>query len=197
MTFVDRDEIRLAFADSGEGRCIVMGHSFLCDREMWAYQAAELSRSYRVVNVDLRGHGGSGPADDSFTPEDLVDDVVTILDHLSIERAVWCGLSIGGMTAMRAALMVPDRVEALIVLGSSAGEDPLPTRMKYKAMAAMARVVGMHRMMPRVLPIMFGRTTLRQQPDLAAEWGERMASMHFPSILNTLRYLISQWNAGA
>ncbi len=85
MPFIDRHEIRLFFEDTGEGRPIVMGHSFLCDREMWAHQAKALSRSYRVINLDLRGHGDSGPAEDPLTIYDLVDDVVTVLDHLRIE----------------------------------------------------------------------------------------------------------------
>lgn len=192
MPFIDRDEIRLAFEDTGEGRPIVMGHSFLCSREMWAHQALELSRSHRVLNLDLRGHGDSGPVEDAFTFDDLVDDVVTVLDHFEIERAIWCGLSIGGMTAMRAAVTVPDRVEALIVADSSAAAEPRATRLKYGLMASAARLIGMRRLMPSVLPIMFGRTTLRQQGELVEEWGERMASMHLPSLLNMLDTLMQR-----
>jgi 3-oxoadipate enol-lactonase len=186
VTWVDRDDIRISFEDTGAGRCVVLGHSFLCSREMWARQAADLSESFRVINLDARGHGGSGPAEDPFTFDDLVDDVVTVLDHLGIERAVWGGLSLGGMTALRAAITVPDRVDALIVVDSSAGIDPLPVRVKYRLMASAARALGMRRLMPSVLPIMFGRTTLAQQPDLVAEWGERMASMHLASMLTCL-----------
>lgn len=190
MPFIDRDELRLAFEDLGAGRPIVLGHSFLCSREMWAYQARELSRSHRVLNLDLRGHGDSGPAEDPFTFADLVDDVVTVLDHFEIERAIWCGLSIGGMTAMHAALSVPERVEALIVAGSSAAAEPLGKRLKYRLLASAARLLGMRRLMPAVLPIMFGRTTLREQPELVAEWGERMASMRLPTMLNVLDTLM-------
>lgn len=189
MPFVDRDEVRLAFEDTGEGRAITMSHSFLCSREMWAYQAAELSSSYRVVNLDLRGHGDSGPAEDPFTPYDLVDDVVTVLDHLGIERAVWCGLSIGGMTALRAALTVPDRVDALIVADATGGRDAALTRLKYSLMGRAAKLVGTRRLMPRVLPIMFGPTALREQPELVAEWSERMASVDIGSLLNVLEVL--------
>ena len=53
-------------------------------------------------------------------------------------------------------------------------------------MATAARTLGMWRLMPSVLPIMFGRTTLAQQPDLVAEWGGRMASMHLRSMLTCL-----------
>ena len=186
MPFIDRDEIRLFFEDTGEGRAIVMGHSFLCDRQMWAHQAEVLSRSYRVINLDLRGHGDSGPAEDPFTLYDLVDDVVTVLDHLRIERAIWCGLSIGGMTALRAALTVPDRLDALIVADSTGESDPILVRAKYRVLATAMRAVGLRRLLPRVLPIMFGRTTLREQPDLVSKWKDRMACLHLPSLLTVL-----------
>ena len=195
MPFIDRDELRLAFDDTGPlvdeaGPPIVLCHSFLCTREMWAAQAEALSESYRVINLDLRGHGDCGPAEDELSVGDLVYDVLAVLDHLEIEQAVWCGLSIGGMTAMRAAVAQPDRVAALIVADSSAIEEPAFNRIKYSAMAHAARVFGVRRLMPAVLPIMFGRTTLREQPELVEEWGERMASTHMPSLLNILRTLM-------
>lgn len=196
MPFIDRDELRLAFDDSGPGDAdpshppLVLGHSFLCTREMWAQQVGPLSRSYRVLNLDLRGHGDCGPVEDPFTLDDLVDDVVTVLDHLEVERAVWCGLSIGGMTAMRAALVHPDRVAALIIADSSAAAEAPATRLKYRFLATAARLLGVRRLIPAVEPIFFGRTTLREQPELVREWGERMAGTHLPSLLTVLDMLL-------
>jgi len=192
MPFIDRDDLRLAFEDTGQGSPLVLCHSFLCSREMWAAQAEALSRSYRVVNLDLRGHGDCGPAEDEFTVDDLVDDVLTVLDHLGIEQAIWCGLSIGGITAMRAAVTRPDRVAALIVADSTAAAEPVANRVKYRLMATAARAFGTRRLMPRVLPIMFGRTTLREQPELVREWGERMASVDLPSLLSVLSMLLER-----
>lgn len=190
MPWTDRDEIRLYFDDLGSGRPIVLMHSFLCSREMWSYQAAELAASYRVVNLDMRGHGDSGPAEDPFTLDDLVDDVVVVLDHLGIERAVWGGLSIGGMIALRAALTVPDRIDALIVADSSAERDPLFERTKYRFLGAVARVVGIRPVLGQIVRIMFGRSTRRDNPALVAEWRERFAAVHLPSILQGLDCLI-------
>ena len=52
MTWVDRDEVRISFEDTGSGRCVVLGHSFLCSREMWAYQATDLAE-YVMLSCDL------------------------------------------------------------------------------------------------------------------------------------------------
>ena len=183
MPWTDRDEIRLFFDDLGSGRPILLLHSFLCSREMWSYQAADLARSYRVVNADLRGHGDSGPAEAPFTLDDLVDDAVVVLDHLGIERAVWAGLSIGGMIALRAALIAPDRVDALIVADSSAERDPLLQRAKHRLLGTVARLVGIRPVLGPITRIMFGRSTRRDNPALVAEWRGRFAAVHLPSIL--------------
>ena len=91
MPSVESQGIRIFFEDFGSGLPIVLGHSFLCSGEMWAPQVNPLAQHCRVVNIDCRGHGRSGHADGPFTLYDLVADVVAVLDHLHIERAVWAG----------------------------------------------------------------------------------------------------------
>lgn len=174
----------------GEGRPIVLGHSFLCSGEMWAQQVEPLAAAgYRVINVDARGHGESGRIDAGFTLYDMVEDVVAVLDRLEVRRAVWAGLSIGGMVALRAALVVPERVEALILLDTDAGPESAWKRFKYSALGRIATTVGLRPVLPQVERLMFGATTRRQRPDLVAEWRERFGGVHLPSILRMLRAL--------
>lgn len=186
MPWTDRDDIRLYFDDLGSGHPVVLMHSFLCSREMWSYQAADLARSYRVINLDMRGHGESGPSEEPFTLDDLVDDVVVVLDHLGIERAVWGGLSIGGMIALQAALTVPDRVGALILADSAAERDPLFNRTKYRLLGTLTRLVGIRPVLGPVSRIMFGRTTRRDNRELVEEWRRRFLGVHLPSVLQGL-----------
>mgnify|MGYP001825122766 CR=1 FL=1 len=184
MTFVENQGIRIYFEESGTGPPIVFGHSFLCSGEMWAPQVGRLQERFRVVNIDFRGHGRSGPVKRPFTLYDAVSDVVAVLDHLSIDTAVWAGLSIGGMVALRAALTVPDRVSALVIADSDAGAENAFKRFKYRLMALVAKAAGLRPLMPATLPLMFGRTTRRENPALVAEWRERFCAAHVPSLLH-------------
>lgn len=184
MSSIDNQGIRISFEDVGAGPPVVLGHSFLCTGEMWAPQVRQLKESFRVVNIDFRGHGRSGPADRPFTMYDAVTDVVAVLDHLGIESAVWAGLSIGGMVALRAALTVPERVSALVIADSDAGAEVRFKRFKYRAMAVVARAIGLRPLMPATLPLMFGRTTRRHNPALVSEWRERFSGAHVPSLLH-------------
>lgn len=108
----------------GDGPPVVLLHSFLMDGEMFAPQVRDLGAEYRLITVDERGHGGT-PADGPFDYWDVARDVLAVLDHLGIDRAAVVGTSQGGFIGLRMALLAPERVTALAVLGSSAdAEDP-------------------------------------------------------------------------
>ncbi|HJO02497.1 MAG TPA: alpha/beta fold hydrolase [Acidobacteriota bacterium] len=187
---LDRNGVRIYFDDRGAGMPVVFGHSFLCSGDMWRYQIAALSERYRTINIDCRGHGRSGPAVASFTLYDLVDDVLAVLDHLEIGTAVWAGLSIGGMVALRAALRAPSRVAGLVLVDTHAGAETIWKTLKYRALAIGATRLGIRRFLPAVVPLMFGRTTLREAPELVREWSERFAGVHMPSVLAGLDALV-------
>lgn len=190
MPSVESQGIRIVFDDLGEGVPLVLTHSFLCSGAMWAPVVPALAARARVVNIDLRGHGRSGATPPSFSLYDMVGDVIAVLDTLGIEKAVWVGLSIGGMISLRAALTAPERVAALALLDTDAGPEHPKVRIKYRAMGLGARLVGLRPFLPAVVPIMFGKTTLRTRRDLVAEWREHFASVHLPSMIATLGALV-------
>jgi 3-oxoadipate enol-lactonase len=179
---ISRNGVRIYFDDVGSGPPVVLGHSLLCSGEMWGPQVPVLAERYRVINVDQRGHGRSGHLSESFDLYDMVDDVVAVLDELGIDHAVWAGLSIGGMVAMRAAVTVPDRVSGLILVDTHAGAETGYKKIKYRAMGAGARLLGTRPFLPAIVPLMFGPTTRRLKSDLVDDWRERFASVHLPSL---------------
>ena len=125
-------------ADRGAGPAIVFGHSLGFDGEMWAAQVEELSPSHRTLAIDFRGHGKStstGP----FTLDDLADDVARILDRLEIERAAYCGLSLGGMVGMRFALRHPSRAAALVLANTSCEPEEPARRQMFETYNEHAR----------------------------------------------------------
>jgi pimeloyl-ACP methyl ester carboxylesterase len=186
---IHRQGARLSFDVQGDGPAVILGHSMLCSREMWALQVVSLSRRFKVINVDIRGHGESGSIEEPVSLYDLVDDFVAVLDHLEIDRAAWAGLSIGGMVAMRAALVVPDRVSALVLLNTDAGSAGLFTKIEYTAMGWVARVAGLRPLLPTIVRLMFGRTFRARNPALVEEWKPRFAAVHLPSVRRLLTAL--------
>lgn len=93
------------------GPVVCMTHSLASDGGMWAEQVPPLlSAGFRVLRIDMRGHGGSDPVSGDYTMSDLASDVVAVLDGLSIDRMHFVGLSIGGMLGQAFALEHDHRV---------------------------------------------------------------------------------------
>jgi 3-oxoadipate enol-lactonase len=190
MPYPQRAHQRIFYEDTGSGGAILLGHSFFCSGEMWREQVPALARSHRVINVDLRGHGRSSPVRESLDLYDLVDDALALLDHLKIERAIWAGLSVGGMTAMRAALDFPERVGALILLDTDADAERTRIKLKSRPMGAGSWLVGLRPFLPAVVNGMFGRTTCRENRPLVEEWRDRFAACDAESMRRFLAMLM-------
>lgn len=98
---------------------IVLTHGLAGSGALWREQVRGLSGEFRVVTWDLRGHGQSGAAAGAFTLIDLAEDLGAVLDRVGIDRAVVLGHSAGGVIAIRFALDHPERVAALVLVGTA------------------------------------------------------------------------------
>lgn len=102
----------------GDGPPVVLLHSFLMDTTMWQPQVEAFGPDYRLIAIDERGHGGT-PVSAPFDYWDVARDALAVLDALNIDAAAVVGTSQGGFVALRMALLAPERVTALAVLGTS------------------------------------------------------------------------------
>jgi len=108
---------RLAYQAAGAGPAVVLVHGFGLDMRMWDPQFRRLAARFRVVRYDCRGFGASGPFDRAVGYTHA-GDLLALLDHLGIGRAVLAGLSFGGRVVTQAALAAPGRVAGLALLDS-------------------------------------------------------------------------------
>lgn len=119
MPFADVNGQRIAYDDtSGDGPPVVLGHGFLMDRSMFEHQVAALAPAYRVITWDERCFGETVWDGKPFTYWDSARDCLGLMDHLGLEQAVVGGMSQGGFLSLRAALLAPERVSALVLLSS-------------------------------------------------------------------------------
>jgi 3-oxoadipate enol-lactonase len=102
---------------------LVLSNSLGTTMSMWDAQAEALARTFRVLRYDTRGHGASGQGLDvasGYTLDQLGDDVLRLLDGLGIERASFCGISMGGLTGLWLGVHAGHRLERLVVANSAA-----------------------------------------------------------------------------
>jgi 3-oxoadipate enol-lactonase len=103
---------------------LVLSNSLGSNLSMWDPQVPALSERFRVIRYDQRGHGRSPVPDGPYSIDDVGADAVALMDRLGIERAHFCGLSLGGMTGMWLAIHAPERVDRLALLCTSAQLGP-------------------------------------------------------------------------
>src|SRR5258707_13682495 len=100
-------------------------HSLNSDGGMWVEQLVPLlAAGYRVLRLDMRGHGGSSPVDGDYTMDAMAADVKGALDVLDIKKVHYIGLSIGGMIGQGFALASPDRLLSLTLCDTQPSTPP-------------------------------------------------------------------------
>jgi 3-oxoadipate enol-lactonase len=107
--------------DGDEGLpVLVLSHGLGLDLTMWGPQMPALTGEFRVLRYDTRGHGGSPPSTAPCTIEALGRDALALLDRLGIERAHFCGYSMGGMIAIWLGIHAPERLDKLVLAHTGA-----------------------------------------------------------------------------
>ncbi|MEH6474376.1 MAG: alpha/beta fold hydrolase [Sneathiella sp.] len=116
---------------------LTLSNSLATDRTMWAPQMNALEQTHRVLRYDTRGHGQSSAEASPYTFDLVCEDVIALLDHLSIEKTDFLGLSFGGMTALAMGIRHPNRINKLICCDARAFAPPPYTNMWVTNIARM------------------------------------------------------------
>ena len=129
------NNFHISYDDLGEGAVpIIFLHGFPFDKTMWRSQVDFLQGSNRVIAVDLRGFGGSKDEETSLSIGLFADDLIKFMNALCIDKAMICGLSMGGYIALNAVQRFPSRFEALILCDTQCSADTKEVKEKrYKS----------------------------------------------------------------
>jgi len=107
-----------------DGAPLLLCNSLASTHRMWDWQIDAFAAQYRVIRYDRRGHGRTEVTAPPYTVELLADDALALLDHLGIERAHFCGLSLGGMTGQMLGSRNPERIGKLILCDTGSYMQP-------------------------------------------------------------------------
>src|SRR5438094_3849795 len=144
---------------------LVLSHALGLSMAMWDPQVAPLSREFRVVRYDHRGHGGSPVPDGPYRIDDLGRDLLHMLDRLALERVSFCGLSLGGMVGLWLGANAPERVDRLVVCCTAAR---MPRPEDYAERAKVVRAKGMAAIADTVIGRWFTPAFLTGRPNVVA-----------------------------
>ena len=123
MAQIQYKNITIDYTATGKGTAVVLLHGFLENQTMWQYLAPVLATKYRVITIDLLGHGNTDCLGYVHTMEDQADMVHHVLHELKIRKSVLIGHSMGGYVALAFAELYPDNVKGLVLLNSTSRAD--------------------------------------------------------------------------
>jgi len=158
--------VEIAYTDQGQGTPILFIHGYPLSKTMWEPQVKGLSSSFRVITLDLRGHGESDAPLWLYTMELFADDLRALLDYLSIDQVVLTGFSMGGYITFAFYRKYRNRVKALVLADTRPQADsPEGKQGRFKS-AQMAYKEGAGPIADAMVPKLLTPQSVQSRPDL-------------------------------
>ena len=163
------NNITIGYNDQGTGLPLFFLHAFPLNRTMWATQERLLSLQFRIITIDLRGHGKSDAPLWHYTLEQSADDVCALLDHLGIQRALFVGLSMGGYILFAFYRKYAARVKGLILADTKAQADTEEGKNGRFQLAQIAYEKGPSAIADVMIPKLLSPATIQTNPALVQQ----------------------------
>lgn len=144
---------------------VIVSHSLAAHLGMWEPQMAVLTRSFRVLRYDTRGHGGTQVPVDAYTLQQLADDALGLLDTLGIDRTHWLGLSLGGMVGQTLALRAPNRLRSLVLCDTTSRVAP-EAKALWEGRIRTAEAQGMETLVEPTIERWFTAPFRQRRPEV-------------------------------
>ena len=179
MPMIRANGTALYYEDTGgSGAPIVFSHGLLWNTTLFAPQIAVLKDRYRCIAYDHRGQGRSADdASHAIAMETVTDDAAALIEALGLGPVHFCGLSMGGIVAMRLAIDRPDLIRSLVLLDTTA--DPEPYKLKYKILnLRRSDFFGLGAVVTAIMPALHGKTALKDpaRAEERLEWQQQLAA---------------------
>jgi 3-oxoadipate enol-lactonase len=171
---------------------VVFIHGFPFNQAMWKPQVDALQSGFHLITYDHRGHGKSDSGDGQFMLEHLVDDLIGLLDHLKLQKAVLCGLSMGGYVALRAVERNPERVQGLVLCDTRSEADPNEGKLKRAAAIRVVKEKGLPAFVEGFMPLVFTQKSLESKLPAADAIRKAMLAQNPLGVCGTLLALASR-----
>ena len=161
--------VTVGYTDQGNGTPLVFIHAFPLSKTMWQPQVDALKDTYRVITIDLGGHGESDIVLWNDSLDGYAKNIIRLLDHLEIAQAVFVGLSMGGYTLFSIYRHYADRVKALVLADTRAQADTEEGKAGRQSMAEVAFKDSASAIADLMLPKLLAPATIEQRPEIVEQ----------------------------
>jgi len=183
------NDLSVSYNDEGKSGdpVIIFIHGFPFNKSMWDKQMEALKHGYRVIAYDVRGHGGSDTGTEDFSIELFATDLLNLMDTLKIDKAMLCGLSMGGYIALNAVENYPDRFDALILSDTTCLADTPEAKEKRLKTIESIKKNGVEKFADESIKNLFARESFSTKKKEIAAVREMIVHTDEESLCKTLR----------
>ncbi|WP_225998897.1 alpha/beta fold hydrolase [Paenibacillus sp. BJ-4] len=154
----------ICYAEQGKGEPIILLHGFCGSSSYWDEVVPLLSRSYRCIVPDLRGHGRSDAPLGAYTIDQMADDVLKLQEQLDIPQAAWFGHSLGGYLTLSAVQRYAERLTAFGLIHSTAYADTEEGKEKRNKAVSTIQIEGITSFVDGLVPGLFAPDHVESMP---------------------------------
>jgi 3-oxoadipate enol-lactonase len=172
----------LNYTVTGEGPWVTLVHSLASDLTLLDAQAAVLRKHFKVLQVDIRGHGKSPAPPGPYAMEELTDDVQAIFGTLGIAHTAWVGVSLGGMIGLTHAIRHPGVITRLVIADTTSGY-PEAAHGGWRERIGFVKERGTEAVVQGTLSRWFTPAFLEHEPGLAEHFGKIIAATPAPGFI--------------
>jgi 3-oxoadipate enol-lactonase len=182
------NDITVSYTDNGNAGYpfLIFIHGFPFNLSMWSVQVQALKDDYHVITYDVRGHGNSDTGKVDFSIELFVNDLISLMDILKIDKTVLCGLSMGGYISLNAILNFPERFDALILTDTQCIADSPETIEKRMKSIEDIRKNGVEKYADESIKNLFSPSSFITRKEEIMEVKKMIINTSEQSLCNTL-----------
>lgn len=175
MPVLENKDVTLNYATFGDSSnpALIFSNSLGTSYQMWQPQIDALQNDYFIICYDTRGHGKSAAPTGPYSLDELGQDVINLLDHLNIDRAFFCGVSMGGMTGQWLAINYPDRFYHLMLCNTAA---KIGNKAAWIARAYLVREQGLDPIAATAASRWFTEGFISNHPDIVNALSDTLAA---------------------
>lgn len=171
---------------------LVLLHAFPLNARMWEPQLMLSEHGWRIVAPHFRGMDGGTADPPAASVDDYSADVIDLLDHLKIEEAVFCGLSLGGYVAFSLFRLAPRYVRGLVLADTRSPADSPEAIEGRKRLIGVVRDQGPAAVADEMVPKLLGATTRRESPAVAERVRQLILSSSASAIAGAITALMTR-----
>lgn len=190
------NNVTVSYNDSGltgtETTPLLFIHGFPFNKSSWDHQFNFFKQTNRVITYDTRGFGDSGNNNEKPSIDLFADDLIGLLNGLKIDKAIVCGLSMGGYILLNAAERFPERLEAVILCDTQCGADSIEAADKRHFAIQQIEAGGIHEFASAYVKKVFTADTQLHHKDLVEKLKNQIVSVSPKILTATLNALLKR-----